>query len=159
MKQEGPVLEAMFAVALAITAAIVTGKPSPKPAAPLPGFVVPPAPVPPPAPIALPKTRAEPCRTLFCPEDYPAEAVRLGQEGIVAVEVEADETGKPTRCTLKKSSGHKLLDAATCPILMRREHYDPAKGKAGKPLKLRIRQSVEWRLQSGAGPASSAGAR
>jgi len=136
MKQEGPIIEVWLAASLMLTAVTVTGKPVVRS----------------PPPVLLAPKPPEPCRALFCPEDYPAEAARLGQEGAVALDVMADEKGKPVSCKVTKSSGHKLLDDATCPLIMARQHYEPSKDAKGRPQKLRVRQRIEWRLEKPAAP-------
>jgi len=134
MKQEGPIIEVWMAASLMLTAVTVTGKPVVKSSPPV---LVAPVPTRPP----------EPCKTIFCPSDYPAEAARLGQEGTVTLDVLADSKGKPTSCKVATSSGHKALDDATCPIIMSRQRYEPAKDSKGRPQELRVRQKVRWELE------------
>jgi len=141
MKQEGPIIEVWLAASLMLTAVTVTGKPVVRSPPPVPSFPIPPLQLPP-----VPTRPPEPCKTVFCADDYPAEAARLGQEGTVTLDVLADRKGKPTSCKVAKSSGHKSLDDATCPIIMSRQHYEPAKDSKGRPQELRVRQKVRWEL-------------
>lgn len=54
--------------------------------------------------------------SLACPQrtmpDYPAVSRRLGEQGLVKLKVELDETGHITSASVVESSGYKRLDAA-----------------------------------------------
>ncbi len=50
---------------------------------------------------------------------YPQEARRLGQEGLVVLEVNVDRKGKASSVSIKKSSGYELLDNAALKAVRR----------------------------------------
>lgn len=55
---------------------------------------------------------------VFSTDDYPAEALRLHQEGMVKVRIKTDASGKPVKCTVVKSTGFASLDRVTCEKIM-----------------------------------------
>lgn len=58
--------------------------------------------------------------------DYPAEALRNNQQGIVKTITTVNAKGQPTACRTVVSSGFPALDMATCKAIMKRAHYDAA---------------------------------
>jgi len=80
-------------------------------------------------------------------EDYPAEALRNHWEGVSEIAILVDEQGRGIACEVVHSSGHDVLDRATCSIAIRKIRFKPATDKDGYPIKsifdpLRI----AWRL-------------
>ncbi|MEG3143256.1 energy transducer TonB [Sphingomonas sp. RT2P30] len=70
----------------------------------------------------------------FGPEYYPAEALRLRQQGRVVMHLTISTQGAVTACTITTSSGSPSLDADACEKALRRVHFTPAKDDAGKPV-------------------------
>ena len=64
--------------------------------------------------------------SLISIDDYPSAALRFGWQGDVTVAYTIGTDGRPTKCTVAQSSGHDVLDAATCAIVTRRMCYKPA---------------------------------
>ncbi|HEY0026399.1 MAG TPA: energy transducer TonB [Allosphingosinicella sp.] len=92
--------------------------------------------------------------TLFSDGDYPAEAIRKGEQGIVSFELAVGVDGQVTGCTIANSSGSPLLDSTTCSILVRRARFKPATGASGKPLPDTFTGKIVWRLpETGPPPA------
>jgi protein TonB len=95
----------------------ITTPPTP-PAPPKPVVVPPaePAPVPappPPPPPAQPKTVSSGVEYLRPPEpEYPPLSRRMGEEGRVTLRVLVNESGRPTRVDVQKTSGSPRLDEA-----------------------------------------------
>ncbi|KQM65093.1 hypothetical protein ASE75_08605 [Sphingomonas sp. Leaf17] len=58
--------------------------------------------------------------------DYPASAIRAGQEGTVRAALDVDPRGRPIRCMVVQSSGAPALDAATCHVFMRSARFNGA---------------------------------
>lgn len=79
-------------------------------------------------------------------EDYPAEAIRAGESGIVAAEWEVAEDGAVEGCRVVRSSGSATLDAATCRLFTVRMRYDPARDAAGAVVRSTDRVTIHWRL-------------
>jgi len=98
--------------------------------------------VPPPA-----APRGSPKRALFTDRDYPAEAVSNHWEGTVRVELTVNERGAVEACRIVQSSGHEVLDAATCNIIITRANFTPAKDDNGKPKKDTVLSPpIDWHL-------------
>jgi TonB family protein len=92
--------------------------------------------------------------TLFSDGDYPAEALRNGEQGIVSFELAVGVDGQVTGCTITNSSGSSLLDSTTCSILVRRARFKPATDASGKPLPDTFTGKIVWRLpETGPPPA------
>ena len=106
---------------------------------------VPPAPAAAPA-ITAPTTSTTPIVSLFSEDDYPVEAMRLGQQGTVSVDVAISSTGRPSVCTVTTSSGSAALDTSTCNIIMRRARYRPALDVEGRPMIGHDVIKIRWAL-------------
>ena len=87
---------------------------------------------PPPPPAVTLKSRPKPGRRFEKPE-YPAAALRAGEEGDVVVSVCVDKDGKMSDVKLVKSSGSARLDEPTLKGLAR-TRLDPAVGTDNKPI-------------------------
>lgn len=87
-------------------------------------------------------------RTLFSADDYPASALRNGEQGAVQARLSIDADGRVSECSIIRSSGHASLDAATCNILQRRARFLPAHNANGNPTTdTVITPPVVWRLE------------
>nr|WP_243848200.1 TonB family protein [Sphingomonas insulae] len=62
----------------------------------------------------------------FKASDYPNDALRHDQQGVVKALVVIDAGGKATECRIVVSSQVPSLDRATCAVLMARVRYDPS---------------------------------
>jgi protein TonB len=76
--------------------------------------------------------------------DYPAEARRMRQEGVVMVSVEVGADGRPSDVSLGRSSGFTLLDQAAVQAV-RRWTFEPARA-AGLPVSSRVEVPVRFSL-------------
>ncbi|MGI8931289.1 MAG: TonB family protein [Sphingomicrobium sp.] len=74
-----------------------------------------------------------------------AVVAKDGREGTVAVELSVDTKGRVDGCVIAKSSGHALLDSATCLILSRRARFDSARDERGNPVADVVSGHVEWK--------------
>lgn len=77
--------------------------------------------------------------------DYPEDARRNGSQGTARVDLAIDGKGKITACKLKKSSGTKSLDQATCTLMRSRGRYLPARDEDG-PVPSVVQMSFTWKL-------------
>jgi TonB family protein len=66
--------------------------------------------------------------TWIRPADYPAALLAQGREGTVDFQLTFNPQGRPTACTIAKSSGTPLLDVVTCRLSVRR-----ARAEQGQP--------------------------
>ncbi len=102
---------------------------------------------------AEPATRAimpQGVHTLVTNDDYPEEAIRNDEQGIVAFRLDIGSNGLPTGCSVTESSGSSMLDATTCRILMERARFQPARGANGKPTTDSFTSRVRWVLPDSA---------
>lgn len=76
--------------------------------------------------------------------DYPEEARRQHQEGVVVLSVEVSTEGRPTDISLKRSSGYDMLDQAAIQAV-RRWTFDPAR-VASFPVESRVDVPIRFSL-------------
>lgn len=76
--------------------------------------------------------------------DTPAEALQLGHQGVVQAVLDIDAKGKIVKCTIKKGSGHRVLDNATCPLILKRGRYQPALSDKGVAIPSQTQVSITW---------------
>jgi TonB family protein len=90
-------------------------------------------------------------RTLFSAADYPVEALKNGWEGEVVADLTVSPEGRVTACAIVKSSGHDVLDQATCDIVRKRAVFKPAIDANGKPIEDHVRTPpIKWALSNSA---------
>lgn len=85
----------------------------------------------------------------FGSDAYPAEAMRLNQQGRVVARLEIDSTGKVVSCTVTESSRSPSLDQRTCEIALEKVVFNPARNKRGVPVAATYMLPVRWVLPSG----------
>ncbi len=124
-------------------ALLLAAQAAPAPARPG-GYAVPPPP-PPPRTAAPVRPRA-PLASYFSPDDYPAEALRNGEQGIVSYRLHVGPMGRVTRCVVTGSSGSAVLDAAACRILAERARFAPARDRRGRPTADIFSGRIRWEL-------------
>lgn len=102
---------------------------------------------PPAAAQASAKEPARPLRDLNAyVDDYPASAIRAGEQGTVRFTLDISADGRVTRCSIVESSGSPLLDATTCRTLRARARFTPARDAAGNAVPDTIASSIRWSL-------------
>jgi len=57
------------------------------------------------------------------PPPYPAQALRLGQSGVVTLKVRVDAQGRPREAVIEGSSGSRVLDEAARKFVLARWHF------------------------------------
>jgi periplasmic protein TonB len=83
--------------------------------------------------------------SLISPADYPASAVRGGEEGTTAFRLDIGANGRVTGCTITSSSGSSALDSATCRLMKSRARFTPAIDSSGNPTTDTISSRYTWR--------------
>jgi len=91
----------------------------------------------------------------FGDEDYPADALRLGEQGVVGFSVDVDATGRVSACQITRSSGSAALDEATCRIARERVQFTPARDRQGRPVPDQTSSRVHWVLPEQASSTSA----
>lgn len=78
--------------------------------------------------------------------DYPDDARSAGAEGTTEYEILVGSDGRPKKCDILKSAGHRSLDATTCKIVLRRARWKPAHDEAGQPMEVRFKSHFTWTI-------------
>ena len=97
-------------------------------------------------PGATPATLLEGPANWITSDDYPAEALRNDWQGMVAIMWTIDARGEVSECHVVQSSGHSVLDEASCDLIRQRGHYRPARDAKGQPIPSQDRRRIIWRL-------------
>jgi periplasmic protein TonB len=126
-------------------------KPDPEPE-PVPEVVPPPAPVvaeaPKPAPLPPPPVPPRPADYLNNPKPtYPALSKRLGEQGIVRLNILVNPDGSVARIEIVKSSGYARLDESARKTVQASWKFEPAR-QAGKPVAAWVIVPIQFTLRS-----------
>lgn len=84
-------------------------------------------------------------------KDIPRSVWRAGNRGNVVAHFTVGVDGRANDCTVRQSSGHPLLDAATCRLIEQRFRFEPARDTRGRPVARPYGWLQEW-WQDGRGP-------
>ncbi|MEP2736750.1 MAG: energy transducer TonB [Erythrobacter sp.] len=79
------------------------------------------------------------------PADYPIAAWQEDETGIIHYSVEVSAEGKPKSCKIVKGAELARLAAATCPLVMERAEYRPARNKEGADIAGTYEGRYNWR--------------
>lgn len=82
-------------------------------------------------------------------DDYPAAALRAGEQGTVEFQLDVDVKGGVTGCQVTKSSGSAALDSETCTFFSRMR-FSPAKDADGKKIPGTFSSRMNWKLPGNA---------
>ncbi|WP_082467545.1 MULTISPECIES: energy transducer TonB [unclassified Sphingomonas] len=85
--------------------------------------------------------------TWLTDDDYPAEALRRGEEGVVKFAIDVDRRGRVAGCRILQSGG-LTLDEATCRGMVTRLRFKPARDADGKAAAGVWQREMRWRLPS-----------
>jgi protein TonB len=126
---------------------MVTNSPPPPGQVIVPPRAVPPGPPPPPYAhiIRPPQPRAAPS-SYITPDDYPASARAMKQQGRVDFILIVGKDGRVAGCNINRSSGSPALDSTTCSLMRRRARFTPAIDSNGNPAVAPVRMQYVWRL-------------
>jgi TonB family protein len=78
--------------------------------------------------------------------EYPAEALRRGEQGLVEFALDVSPQGRVANCRVTRSSGSAVLDAATCRLMTVRARFQPGLGPDGRPVADTVRGHIRWVL-------------
>ena len=78
--------------------------------------------------------------------DYRSRWIREGLSGTASFTLEIDTRGRVSDCTITRSTGHAVLDGATCRLLSRRARFKPARDAQGDKVAGRYSSSVAWEI-------------
>jgi len=66
--------------------------------------------------------------------------------GTVRFTLTIDGEGRISNCTITGSTGHSVLDRATCRLLEDRARFEPARDAAGNPVAGGYASAVNWTI-------------
>ncbi|AOL94297.1 TonB family protein [Porphyrobacter sp. LM 6] len=78
--------------------------------------------------------------------DYRTRWINEGLSGSARFTLAIDARGGVTNCSVTRSTGHAVLDAATCQLVTRRARFDPARDSTGKPVAGSYNGSINWKI-------------
>ena len=78
--------------------------------------------------------------------DYPAAAIRAGEQGTVGFMLDVRPDGLVSDCHILMSSGSASLDETTCRIMRERPRFSPAHDRHGNPVADHFKARVRWVL-------------
>ena len=79
-------------------------------------------------------------------DDYPPEARKLGLEGRVVFRATIGVDGRAKSCEIVQSSGHDILDDATCVKVIDTARFDPARDANGRAVEDVFQNAFVWEL-------------
>ena len=76
--------------------------------------------------------------------DYPSEARAIHARGTTETEIRVSAEGRPTACSVTRSSGSGTLDATTCRLVLQRFRFHPARDAAGREIAGVVDYDQDW---------------
>lgn len=98
------------------------------------------------ASLATPAVPRQPLLALISQDDYPAAARRYELQGQAKVVLSVNAEGRVSGCRVAMSSGHAVLDVATCRILQSRARFEAARDRKGGAVASEYPATVRWTL-------------
>lgn len=113
---------------------------------PLPkGPIEPPAP-PAPAFDPVPASPRNDAASWVTDNDYKSRWIREGMTGTARFRLEIAANGRVSDCRITQSSGHSVLDEATCSLIAKRARFNAAKDGSGARTTGTFSSSIRWQL-------------
>jgi periplasmic protein TonB len=78
--------------------------------------------------------------------DYRPRWIREELTGSASFTLNIDAGGKVRGCTITRSTGHSVLDQATCDLVSSRARFDAARDGSGKPVAGSYSGSITWKI-------------
>lgn len=79
-------------------------------------------------------------------QEYPAEAARVGEQGIMRMRVIVSAEGTVESCTILKSTQTQELESPACKM-MKQARFDPARDAGGLPFRSYYVTSITYRMR------------
>ncbi len=111
---------------------------------PLTGIEAIPSPLPTFDPISA-KPRNQPSRWVT-DRDYKSRWIREGLSGVARFTLQIDANGRVSDCAITRSTGHSVLDDATCTLVSDRARFTPARGSDGAITAGTYSSAVQWSI-------------
>jgi protein TonB len=78
--------------------------------------------------------------------DYRSSWINREMVGTASFKVQVGANGRAESCLITRSSGHDVLDKATCDLISKRARFQPAKNSKGEKVGGSYSSSVRWQL-------------
>jgi len=78
--------------------------------------------------------------------DYKPRWLREGLSGQIKLDLTIGADGRVADCLIARSSGHAVLDEASCKLLTKRARFEPARDAQGKPARGTFSTTIRWKL-------------
>jgi len=79
-------------------------------------------------------------------DDYRPRWIRESLTGKASFTLSIDASGKVTGCSITRSTGHAVLDKATCNLVSKRARFDAARDGNGKPVGGSYSGTITWNI-------------
>lgn len=79
-------------------------------------------------------------------QGYPPEALRQRLEGTTTFRALIDADGRAKECQIVQSSGHEILDTATCTKVIDHGRFEPARDERGRKTRGWYQSTLKWQL-------------
>lgn len=79
-------------------------------------------------------------------DDYRPRWIRESLTGRASFTLSIDASGKVTGCAITRSTGHTVLDKATCNLVSKRARFDAARDGNGKPVSGSYSGTITWNI-------------
>jgi periplasmic protein TonB len=79
-------------------------------------------------------------------DDYRPRWIRESLTGKASFTLSIDASGKVTGCAITRSTGHAVLDTATCNLVSKRARFDAARDGNGKPVSGSFSGTITWNI-------------
>ena len=79
-------------------------------------------------------------------DDYRTSWINRELTGTARFDLSISPSGRVSACRITRSSGHSVLDEATCKLISARARFTPATDAAGKPVAGSYASSIRWIL-------------
>ena len=80
-------------------------------------------------------------------DDYPTEMIRRNEEGVVAVRLTVDASGRATACHVRDSTRPQTFDDVVCLAILKRAKFKPALDAEGNPRAAYFMQAFAFRIE------------
>lgn len=100
-----------------------------------------------PSPVSVDRTKPSPigsAKDWVTNADYPLDAWRDGEDGVVSYRLEVDRAGKVTECRITGSTATARLNSETCRLLLERARFEPGHDANGQPLAGNYTGFMDW---------------
>ena len=78
--------------------------------------------------------------------DYRSAWIRRGLTGTANFRLDIAANGRVSNCSITRSSGHSVLDEATCTLIQKRARFEPARDTSGDAVAGSYASAIRWDL-------------